>query len=195
MSTICIIPARGGSQRIPRKNIKDFHGKPIIAYSIEIAQASGLFDRIIVSTDDDAIALVAEAYGAEIYMRDPAYGHDEVGTQEVVRECINGLIIPSIDLVCCIYATAPLMSGADLCQGYLIIDSNGGGYVDYVMSAGYPPLQDAAQFYWGMAHCFSGGVPLISQFTRLIHVDPERVCDINTMEDWARAEQMYEALK
>jgi len=193
MSTICIIPARGGSQRIPRKNIKDFHGKPIIAYSIEKAQASGLFSRIIVSTDDVEISKIAKEYGAEVWRRrDPSLVF--AGTQEVVADCINGKGILDYDHVCCLYATAPLMDVADLLAGYVILSGWRGDYVEYVMSAGYPPLQDAAQFYWGMAFSFKGGSPLITKHTRLIHVDASRVCDINTPEDWARAEQMYEVL-
>lgn len=194
ITSIAIIPARGGSQRIPRKNIKEFHGKPIIAYSIEKAFASGLFERVIVSTDDEDIAAVAMSYEAEVWMRDPAYAKDDIGTQEVVRECLMNRANPlTPHYVCCIYATSPLMDVMDLRKGYTVLTS--ALSVSYVMSAGYPPLQDAAQFYWGRSIDFRNSVPLITPMTRLIHVDERRVCDINTPEDWARAEAMYSALE
>ena len=190
---ICIIPARGGSTRIPRKNIKLFHGQPIIGHSIEKAQQSELFDRIIVSTDDGEIAEVAKMYEAEVWHRDPAFGANEVGTQDVVAECVDGvgIQIPPTDVVCCLYATVPLMSVHDLTLGYYLLSSMG---TAFVLSVGYPPLQDAGQFYWGMARDF-GRVPLIGPRTKMVHVDETRVCDINTPEDWARAEQMYLGLE
>lgn len=195
MSTICIIPARGGSKRIPRKNIKLFHDKPIMAYSIMKARESGLFDRIIVSTDDGEIADVARLYGAEVYDRDPAYADDFTGTQAVVAECLRGIQAEALDTVCCIYATAPLMDVRDLCRGHMMFTGYDGCQADFVMSVGYPPLQDAGQFYWGLAFSFLHGVPLINQHTRMVHIDENRVCDINTMDDWDRAIKMYEELR
>jgi N-acylneuraminate cytidylyltransferase len=190
---ICIIPARGGSRRIPHKNRKLFHGRPIIAYSIEKAREVGLFERIIVSTDSDDIAEVASLYGAEVWRRDPAFGHNDVGTQAVVKECIIGIGgIASYDCVCCIYATAPLMDIKDLRAGYQLLNH---AHADYVFSVGDSPLQDAGQFYWGAAYHFMKGTPLISEYTRMVVIDPSRVCDINTMKDWKRALKMYEDLK
>ena len=113
MGYLAVIPARGGSKRIPHKNIKDFLGNPIIAYSIETALASGLFDDVIVSTDDEEIADVALSFGAKVpYLRDSRLADDFVGTYEVIydvykREIDSGR---SIDGVCCIYATAPLLN-------------------------------------------------------------------------------------
>lgn len=190
MAIICCIPARGGSRRIKHKNIKLFHGKPIIAYSIENAQLCGLFDRIIVSTDDLEIAGIAADYGAEIWMREAYYGRDYVGTQEVVKECLIGIEAKAYDTVCCLYATAPLLSIDDLQEGYTALASG----ADYSMSVGYPPLQDAGQFYWGLCFNFLKDIPLISTHTRLIHVAANRVCDINTHTDWRRAVKMYEEL-
>lgn len=194
MKPICIIPARGGSQRIPWKNIKTFHGKPIIAYSIKVAQASGLFSRVIVSTDHESIATEVKWYGAEVWMRDPAYGHDDVGTQAVVKECLEGMGIKT-GIACCIYATAPLMSVEDLKSGYGLLCSNGN--LDYVLSVGYTPLplHDAGQFYWGTVGAFLNKAPLIGEFTGMICIDHCRDCDINTPEDWDRALKMYEALR
>lgn len=118
---IAVIPARGGSQRIPRKNIRDFFGKPIIAYSIEQALFSELFDHVIVSTDDEDIAEVALEYGAEVPFLRPAELADEYsGTNAVVKHAIEwyqeqGKII---SLACCIYATAPFIRQKDLLEGH-----------------------------------------------------------------------------
>jgi N-acylneuraminate cytidylyltransferase len=185
---IAIIPARGGSTRIPMKNIKMFHGKPIIAYSIEKAFESGLFDRVIVSTDSVAIADVVNEYGAEIWLRNPEYGRNEVGTQEVVKECLLGNDAQEDDMVVCIYATAPLMSVEDLIDGFHVAAH---GACTYAFSVGTDPLCDAGQFYCGYADVFLNDEPLITDLTSMIPIAPERVCDINTPEDWARAEQMY----
>ena len=199
MSVIAVIPARGGSRRIPRKNIKDFYGQPIIAYSIQKAQESGLFDHIVVSTDDDEIALISEAYGAKVHRRDPALGVDEVGTQEVVKECLQAMGLTDADKiehkVCCIYATSPLMSVEDLTDGYYVLGDDFDPSDTFVFSVGYPELRDAGQFYWGLAKEFLRGTPLINSGTRLIHVADERICDINTPEDWKRAMQMYVRLE
>lgn len=191
MNTIAIIPARGGSQRILRKNVKDFHGKPIIAYSIETAQKTELFDRIIVSTDDEEIARIASRYGAEVYFR-PCISDGSEGTQEVVKQCLEGIGANIYDYVCCIYATAPLMHAGDLAGGYFAFE-NASAH-SYVMSVSYPPLADAAQFYWGTASNFLNSIPLISGYTRMILIDDNRVCDINTPADWKRALRMYKEL-
>ncbi|MDP2157359.1 MAG: pseudaminic acid cytidylyltransferase, partial [Nitrospirota bacterium] len=112
MTRLAVIPARGGSKRIPLKNIRLFAGKPIIAYSIEAAKQSGLFDRIIVSTDDNEIATVAENFGAEVpFVRPKELADDFTGTNMVVKHAIQWLgdgLGPAI-YVCCIYATAPFI--------------------------------------------------------------------------------------
>ena len=196
MSTIAIIPARGGSQRIKYKNIKAFHGQPIMAYSIQKAKESGLFDRIIVTTDNPNIGSIAAVYGAEVWIRsEEFYSRDSTGTQEVVKECLQGIHADHYDNVCCIYATAPLMSVKDLAEGYLILTSYHAGVVDYVVSVGYPPLHDAGQFYWGIASNFLNDITLISCRTRFVLVAEGRDCDINTEEDWVRAVKLYGELK
>jgi pseudaminic acid cytidylyltransferase len=166
-----------------------------MSYSIMAARESGLFDRIIVSTDDPNIAWCADHYGAEVHHRDPAYANDITGTQEVIAECLRNIQAEDYDLVCCLYATSPLMDVRDLCRGHMLITGWDGCYADYVMSVGYPPLSDAGQFYWGLAFNFLHGTPLIGTHTRMVHVDPDRVCDINTMEDWAQAEKLYEGIR
>ena len=113
--TIALIPARGGSKRIPRKNIKNFCGKPIIAYSIEAASASKCFDRIIVSTDDEEIASIAIQYGAEVpFIRPLELADDFVSTTDVIQHAIKILALPSDSWLCCLYGTAPFVQPEDL---------------------------------------------------------------------------------
>ncbi len=126
---IAIIPARGGSKRIPRKNIKDFHGKPIIAYSIETAINSRLFDEIMVSTDDDEIAEVAKKYGAQVpFFRSAENSSDTATTADVLLEVVEKYKkVENIifDSICCIYPTAPLVGIEKLRDGYsLFINGN-----------------------------------------------------------------------
>ncbi|MCO6462355.1 MAG: pseudaminic acid cytidylyltransferase [Saprospiraceae bacterium] len=126
MARLAIIPARGGSKRIPRKNIRLFHGKPIIAYSIQIALNSGLFDTVMVSTDDDSIKEISLKYGAAVpFMRSEKNSSDTATTLDVIREVLKQYhdIGRIFDEVCCIYATAPLiqveklMVGLDMLEG------------------------------------------------------------------------------
>ncbi|MDX2281788.1 MAG: pseudaminic acid cytidylyltransferase [Saprospiraceae bacterium] len=120
-STVCIIPARGGSKRIPRKNIKNFLGKPIIAYSIEAAKESGLFQEIMVSTDDEEIASIAQHYGAKVpFMRSAKNADDHATTMDVIQEVtvMYKQFGRKFDYICCIYPTAPLISPKHLAQGF-----------------------------------------------------------------------------
>ena len=193
---IAIIPARGGSRRIPGKNIREFHGKPIIAYSIATARQSGLFERVFVSTDNNEIAEVAEACGAETLLRPRPMARDEVGTQAVMQDhLLNDLVLPGLTHACCIYATAPLMSVEDLKAGYQAIQPHAAAGFAYAFSVNVNPLFDAGQFYWGWANAFRTGAPLVSYYSRMVPVAAERVCDINTMDDWVRAERMYDELQ
>jgi pseudaminic acid cytidylyltransferase len=207
---VAVIPARGGSRRIPRKNIRSFHGKPIIAYSIEAAKKSGLFQAIYVSTEDSGVADVALDCGAIVIRRPWRLAKDEVGTQEVMRDVLNGM---SYEYACCIYATAPLMSVSDLRRGFDLISAyevpsspeyrwlreyapiEARRRPVHAISACYPPLQDAAQFYWSKASALLNGVPYFGTETVLVPIAPERVCDINVEDDWKRAEEMYAALQ
>lgn len=118
---IAVIPARGGSQRIPRKNIRLLNGKPLLAYSIEIARSSGLFDRIIVSTDDEEIATVARSYGAETpFLRPDNLADAFTGTTPVMQHALYTLAeqSQSPSEACLIYATCPLLQASDLQQGF-----------------------------------------------------------------------------
>jgi pseudaminic acid cytidylyltransferase len=117
---VAIIPARGGSKRIPRKNIRPFCGRPMIAWSIERARQSGLFDRIIVSTDDPEIMTVARDHGAEVpFVRPTELANDHAATLPVVRHAVEWLIQngAAVDLACCLYATAPLLKEENLRDG------------------------------------------------------------------------------
>ena len=113
MSKLCIIPARGGSKRIPRKNIKPFMGKPIIAYSIEAALNSGVFDEVMVSTDDEEIAGVARQYGASVpFLRSAETSNDYATTVDVLLEVVNKYKEQGkdFDTICCLYSTAPFVT-------------------------------------------------------------------------------------
>ncbi|MUL09196.1 pseudaminic acid cytidylyltransferase [Aliivibrio fischeri] len=121
---IAIIPARGGSKRIPRKNIKLFYGKPMIAYSIEAAIESNCFDKVIVSTDDHEIAEVAKQYGAEVpFMRPENISDDYATTMDVIQHAVQWCEQQGLPLthVCCLYATAPFVQSKDLQKGWEIV--------------------------------------------------------------------------
>jgi len=118
---VAIIPARGGSKRIPKKNIKEFFGKPLIAYSIEVALASKLFEKVVVTTDDEEIAKIAKEYGAEVpFLRPKELSDDFTGTQEVINHTIEYLESQgeNYDYICTLYATAPLLQKEYLIEGY-----------------------------------------------------------------------------
>lgn len=134
---VCVIPARGGSKRIPNKNIRDFCGKPIIAWSIECALASGCFDQVIVSTDDDKIAQVAKAYGAHVpFVRPEKLSDDYTGTVAVIKHAVDWLseFESMPEFVCCLYATAPFVRPKDLIQGLEKIQNSNADYVFSVAS-------------------------------------------------------------
>ena len=138
---IAIIPARGGSKRIPRKNIREFSGRPIIAWSIEAAKKSNLFGRIIVSTDDEEIASIARQCGAETpFVRSGALSDDYTGTNAVVKDAIQNMNNrESINYVCCIYATAPFISSNDIVDGYkCLMDLNNKSYVFSATTYSFP---------------------------------------------------------
>ena len=114
---LCVIPARGGSKRIPRKNIRDFCGKPMIAWSIEVAHASSCFDQVIVSTDDEEIAEVALHWGAEVPFRRPVeLSGDFAGTTPVISHAVQWFLDSGreIEAVCCLYATAPFVEPSEI---------------------------------------------------------------------------------
>ena len=132
---IAVIPARGGSKRIPRKNIKPFHGIPVIAYAINVAQASGVFDEVFVSTDDEEIAEIAESFGATIpWLRTKDLSEDYTTTVSVIQDAVKKLKpkLNVLDYVCCIYPATPLLQPIYITQGLQILKD---GDWDYVLSA------------------------------------------------------------
>lgn len=196
MSSLAIIPARGGSTRIPRKNIRLFYGKPIIAYAIEAAQESNLFNHIVVSTDDREIAEVAAKYGAEISIRPAELGKNEIGTWAVTRHAARGYIADEdegVDKVCCIYATNPMIDISDLCNAEGELDA----HIDHVISVGYPSLRDASHFYWSTIHAIAADIGYFARESTTVcyKVDENRICDINTEDDFLKAEKMYAELR
>ncbi|ADZ89909.1 pseudaminic acid cytidylyltransferase [Marinomonas mediterranea] len=138
---IAIIPARGGSKRIPRKNIKLFYGKPMIAYSIEAALESGCFDKIIVSTDDNEIAGIARQYGAQVpFIRPAKIADDYATTLDVIAHALkwcadDGMVITN---ACCIYATAPFISASSLKEGLAALSDETVCYAFSATSYAFP---------------------------------------------------------
>lgn len=225
---IAVIPARGGSKRIPRKNIKLFHGKPMLAYSIEAAKASGCFDKIIVSTDDIEIADIARQYGADVpFIRPTEIADDHATTMDVIQHAIGWCESQnmSVDLLCCIYATAPFISAIDLSKGLALVAA---GDIDYAFSAtsfAFPiqraislndngsvqmlqpehvntrsqdlqeAFHDAGQFYWGQVSAFKAGRAFFSLSSKAILIPRKRVQDVDTLEDWEFAEALYAVMK
>lgn len=141
MKNLCIIPARGGSKRIPRKNVKPFLGKPMLAYSIEAAFASNLFDEVMVSTDDEEIAEVAKQYGAKVpFMRSKETANDFATTADVLHEVINKYkeLGQEFDNFCCIYATAPMIQCKDIISAFNRLQSSDFTIVYPVVQFSYP---------------------------------------------------------
>lgn len=224
---LAVIPARGGSKRIPRKNVKHFCGKPMIAWSISACLDAACFDRVIVSTDDPEIAEVAQKYGAEVpYMRPVELSDDHTGTIPVINHAIRALISDVVEstLVCCVYATAPFIRAEDIQRGLDIINQSQTDYAFAVTSYSFPiqralriteseritmfnPEQylirsqdlveawhDAGQFYWGRAEAWLSEIPVFSEAAAPVILPRYRVQDIDTAEDWVRAELMFRAI-
>lgn len=224
---LAVIPARGGSKRIPKKNIRVFSGRPIITYSIRAALESAVFDRVIVSTDDREIAAVASAAGAEVpFVRPSELADDHAGTGAVVKHAIRWFAErgTAFDTVCCLYATAPFVRPSDLRDGLRKLESSGKLYAFSITTYAFPvqravrmdlsgtlrPLfpehvgtrsqdleeiyHDAGQFYWGRAAAFLGDVPIFSDAAAPVFLPRHLVQDIDTLEDWHRAELMFKAL-
>lgn len=225
---VTVIPARGGSKRIPRKNIKEFCGKPMIARSIEAARASRCFDKIIVSTDDHEIAEVAREWGATVpFIRPEELSDDYTGTLPVVRHAVEWLNEHDgpVNFACCIYATAPFVTPEDLQKGWELILREACSYAFSVTSYAFPiqrairmteegrvgmfnpehfktrsqdleeAYHDAGQFYWGSADAWLQQRQFFSEQAAPVFLPRHRVQDIDTPEDWLRAESMFKAMK
>jgi N-acylneuraminate cytidylyltransferase len=141
MKNLCIIPARGGSKRIPRKNIKPFMGKPIMAYSIEAALKSGIFDEVMVSTDDEEFAEVARQYGAKVpFMRSAATANDYATTEDVLIEVLDEYKKQGreFDNLCCLYSTAPFVTSERLSEAYSNMQQENADAIFTVVAYSYP---------------------------------------------------------
>lgn len=142
MKTLAMITARGGSKRIPRKNIKEFNGKPIIAYSIEAALASGVFDEVMVSTDDEEIAEIAKKYGAKVpFFRSEKTANDFATTVDVIEEVLNTYKDrgEEFDIFCCIYPTAPFITAKRLKDAVEQLSASDADSLIPVVRFSYPP--------------------------------------------------------
>lgn len=225
---LAVIPARGGSKRIPRKNIKLFGGLPMIAWPIAAAIESQCFDQIVVSTDDDEIAEVAKVYGAQVpFIRPAELSDDLTGTIPVIAHAIDwqNQHGHAVEEVCCIYATAPFVRPSDLQSGLQALQITGADYAFSVASYAFPiqrairitpekrvemfqpehfntrsqdleeAWHDAGQFYWGKVEAWLARRPIFSRGSTPVPLPRHRVQDIDTPEDWERAEWMFKALQ
>jgi N-acylneuraminate cytidylyltransferase len=224
---LAIIPARGGSKRIPKKNIKNFHGKPIIAYSIEALLNSNMLDKVIVSTDDVEIAEVAKKYGAEVpFMRPSDISDDFATTGDVIKHAVEWFNQKgdTIELVCCLYATSPFVKMNDISESIKLLTLD----TKCVFSAAefsYPIFRsfklddsnvpsmfwpenftersqdlesayhDAGMFYIAKPEFFVDNKLIFAEHSKACLIPHYRVQDIDTPEDWIRAEIMYDALR
>ncbi len=217
---LCVIPARGGSKRIPRKNVKDFLGKPLIAYSIEAALNSGVFERVIVSTDDALIADVAVKFGAQVpFMRDASLSDDYATSSDAVADAAAKL--GGYPRVCCLYATAPLITGEILREAYGKFEEAECEFLfsatefsfpiqrairlskDGAASMFYPQFaltrsqdlerayHDAGAFYFGRREAWLEKKPIFAPHSRAFLIPRNLVCDIDTPEDFEFAQKLY----
>ena len=217
MEKVAIIPARGGSKRIPRKNIKSFLGQPIINYPIKVALSSGLFDEVVVSTDDEEIAAIAQDQGARVpFMRSARNADDYATTVDVLQEVL--LQLPSYEIGCCIYPTAPLVSIGRLQQALSLLLDHQYNTVFPVVRYSYPidrslqltdqhrvtmrwpenlnvrsqdlpeAYHDAGQFYWFRSAYLQKEQTLYGNNSGAIVLPSGEVQDIDTPEDWQLAE-------
>lgn len=221
---IAIIPARGGSKRIPKKNIKDFMGKPMIAYAIEAAQNSKLFDEIMVSTDCESIAHVAKEYGAKIpFMRSDKNASDYASTAEVLFEVLDKYKDMDIEFenLCCIYPCVPFLTGTILQEAYTQFE----GFESLIPVCKYPvPIEwalnikkgylqannqealnirsqdltdkyyDVGMFYFSTVKSFYRNKNLQNNMTKAFIMDELQVQDIDNESDWKMAELKYRIL-
>lgn len=226
-ANIAIIPARGGSKRIPRKNIKPFAGQPMIGYAIKAALACEAIDRVIVTSDDDEIADIAREFGAEVPFRRPDELSDDITPtvpviQHAIRAC--GDLGYVFDNVCCIYPGVPFIRTSDIAEALELLTAHGGAGYTFPVTGFPSPIQralkrgsdgalapfdlshvntrtqdlepayfDAGQFYWGAADTWLSGANVHAN-ARSIVLPEWRVVDIDTPEDWDRAEAMHKAL-
>jgi pseudaminic acid cytidylyltransferase len=227
MSTIAVIPARGGSKRIPRKNVRPFCGKPMIVWPISAILDTGIFEAVVVSTDDDEIAAVAKSAGAEVpFMRPAELCDDHTATKPVIAHAIRWWEQNRgpLEFCCCAYATAPFLRPEYIRQGFDILQAKpNADFAFSVTSYAFPIFRaleimengrvkmcwpenelkrsqdlpdtwhDAGQFYWGRRDTFLGDKGFFSSKSYPVVLPRHLVQDIDTPEDWERAEKMFGA--
>lgn len=223
MRKIAIIPARGGSKRIPRKNIKPFLGKPIICYAIEAAIESKLFDLVLVSTDDEEIARVAKEAGAEVpFLRSDKNADDFASTVDVLLEVLEK--VPDFEVGCCIYPTTPLLDSNDLILAFNKFQEGDYKTLFPVVRFGYPVdrclieregrvslrwkenenkrsqdfepcFHDAGMFYWFRNNILMKEKSLFTESTGFFELDETKTQDIDNLIDWELAELKYKLLQ
>lgn len=224
---LAIIPARGGSKRIPRKNIRNFSGRPMISYAINAALHSKLFTHVIVSTDDHEIAEIARTYGAQIpFIRSAELSDDYTPTVPVIKHALDQAEALGwfADYVCCMYPAVPLIHGSDILAAFKLLKNHPSADYTFpitqfpsviqralrVDSSGAtcsffprdeltrsqdlePAFHDAGQFYWGRCKAWKENPRIHNSGIGLV-IPSWRVVDIDTEEDWQRAEIIYQAL-
>lgn len=222
---LAVIPARGGSKRILRKNVKPFAGLPMIAHALRAAREAQIFDRILVSSEDDEILAVGANHGGEPLRRPAELAGDHVATIPVIRHAVHWAESQGwkLDGVCCIYATAPFLQADDLRRGW---DALQNGQMDFAFSATTFPfpvfrgllkdgagvrmifpehfptrsqdlpeaLHDAGQFYWGTSRAWKEEERVFTERAAPVMLPRYRVQDIDTPEDWQRAEVLWRVL-
>ena len=221
---VAVIRARGGSKRFPRKNVRQFCGRPIIAWTIAALSESGCFARIVLSTDDDEIARTGHELGVEVPFRRPReLSEDCTPTLPVMAHAVRHLLDSGWepDLVCCAYATAPMLNPEDLRRAMHVLGESGADYVFSCTTFAFPimralkvdarggvepmfpaaiemrsqdlseAIHDAGQFYWGRSEAFVREQDIFSPNSRPYMIPRYRVQDIDTEEDWQRAERLF----
>ncbi len=190
MRAIAVIPARGGSKRLPGKNIRAFHGRPIIEYSICAAFYSGVFDHVVVSTDSETIRDIARGLGANVDHRPSHLAGDDATVIEVLSAFCADPRASGLDLVACVYATAPLIQPSDLWQGWAKMRVQPD--LDYCLAVD-PDGRDAGQWCFGRREAWAlQKLRPLGRRTYRYELPAERAVDINTAADWRRAAALFE---
>jgi len=219
---VVLIPARGGSTRVPRKNVRDFLGRPAISRVIDVVTASGVADEVVVSTDDAEIADTARAAGARVpFVRPAELADAHTGARPVIQHAIGELGLgPEVRLGVC-YATAVMLKPQDVVEAERLLEP---GLVDFVMTVAafpapieralrvrsdglvevddvsylsvrsqdlVPAYHDLGQMYWGTVRAWNTDVPVAAARTRAFVMESWRAVDIDTPEDWVRAERLF----
>lgn len=222
MGNTALVPARGGSRRVPRKNVRDFHGVPTISRVIQTLQATGLFDDVVVSTDDDEVAAVATQAGARVPFRRPAeLADDRTGARPVIQHALSELQLVDEDALAVVYPTAVLLRPDDVLKAHSLLAPQ----VDFVLTVAEFPapisralsvdtdgmvgelssvhthartqdldraFHDVGQMYWGTVGAWRGETPVVRARTRALVLPAWRAVDIDTVEDWEHAERIFE---